>query len=186
MSPISVKRRKPLIYQVYGTTALVHISGHVVIMDAEDLHFLDGWTLSVMNMGYAEVLGSITEKPRYRMLLHRLILNAPRDKEVDHINGDSLDNRKVNLRICTHAENLRNVKTRCGKKGSVYKGVRVDNTCVHRRWRAQATFNGKLIHIGHFATEEIAAEAYNRKAEELFGDFARVNNTPTAAKKSTI
>ncbi|MDD3545497.1 MAG: HNH endonuclease [Kiritimatiellae bacterium] len=178
MNPIPVKKRRPLVHFIQGTTALVRVTGRVTVMDAEDLHFLDGWTVSLLDSGggYVQILGSITEKPRYRALLHRLILNAPRDKEVDHINGDSLDNRKANLRICDHAENLRNVKPRCNRKSSRYKGVQLDKACPYRPWRAQVTCNGKKYHVGHFATEELAAEAYNQKSEELFGVFARVND----------
>ena len=104
------------------------------------------------------------------MMMHRFILDAPKYLEVDHINGDHTDNRRSNLRFCTHAENMRNSKMRRGNKTG-YKGVYLNG----RRWAARLQFNGKTIHFGQFNTKEEAAEAYNKGAKIYFGEFARLN-----------
>jgi len=102
--------------------------------------------------------------------LHRLITGATRGQTVDHINGDSLDNRRSNLRIGTNAENIRNMRARGGT--SKYKGVYLR---PDKRWRAHITFNYKKMNLGNHITEESAAIAYNAKATELFGEYARLN-----------
>lgn len=104
--------------------------------------------------------------------MHRQILNAPKSSIVDHINGDSLDNRKSNLRITNKSENAVNVKAqRRGKKKSRYRGVEPRGNC----FRARITKNGERFELGHFKSEEEAAKAYNKKAKELFGDICFLN-----------
>jgi hypothetical protein len=107
--------------------------------------------------------------------LHRAIMCPADGLVVDHINGDTLDNRRSNLRIATIAQNLRNKKTPSSNT-SGYKGV-VDTKCKlrKRRFKAQVKFEGKRHHIGYYLTAEEAAHAYNIKAAELFGEFARPN-----------
>jgi len=102
---------------------------------------------------------------RTKISLHRFLMNTPSDKVTDHINGNSLDNRKSNLRICTVSENTINSKK--GKnKSSKYKGV-----CFINPWRA---YIGTKI-LGHFRTEREAAESYNEAARKLYKEFARLN-----------
>ena len=102
--------------------------------------------------------------------LHRYIMNAPDGMDVDHINHDTLDNRKNNLRICTRQQNLWNTKPYGSCK---YKGVCWDK---HRnKWLSYVTFENKFITLGRFNTEEEAARAYDTKAKELFGEFAYLN-----------
>ena len=97
---------------------------------------------------------------------------TPKGMATDHINGDGLDNRKQNLRICTHAENLRN--RRLGKNNtSGYKGVSWHK--LHKLWYAHISHNKKLMSLGYFKDKEEAAKAYDRKAIELFGEFAKLN-----------
>jgi hypothetical protein len=94
---------------------------------------------------------------------------------VDHINGNSLDNRRGNLRVCTNQQNSFN-KTRTTKRGGVttkFKGI-----CWHKRlkkWQANICFNSRKIHIGYFDTEAEAACAYDQKCKHLFGQFAAPN-----------
>lgn len=102
--------------------------------------------------------------------MHRRILKPVGGKEVDHINGDGLDNRRSNLRIATHAENIRNRKLNSNST-SGYKGV----SKRWNRWRARIKHNGVEYFIGHFDSPEAAAEAYNLKAIELHGEFAKLN-----------
>lgn len=100
--------------------------------------------------------------------MHRFILGAEKGEIVDHIYGDKLDNRKSMLRICSNSENIFNANQRGGM--SKYKGVsqRKDNG----KWRMSITKNYKVYSKSTFKTEEDAAMAYDRKAIELFGEFA--------------
>ena len=112
-----------------------------------------------------------TVKPPKQVKLHRLLLSAPPDKEVDHINGDPLDNRRENLRFATRAQQMRNRQSRCGQ--SVYKGVSWHEKA--KRWRATITIDRKQKHLGYYEKQEDAATAYNKCAVEVWGEFARPN-----------
>lgn len=101
--------------------------------------------------------------------LHRWIMEAPKNKQIDHINGDKMDNRKENLRLCSGGENARNQPPTKGK----YKGVHFAK--LHRKWCAQITKNYKCIHIGLFKCQHCAAKAYNNKATQLHREFAYLN-----------
>jgi len=111
-----------------------------------------------------------------RWFLHRCLLRPEKGKEVDHINGNPLDNRRSNLRICSRRENVINSKPQKNKIYSKFKGVTFSKTEKRRkRWVAACELNGKRVTIGRFYTEEEAKLAYNKKAKELFGVFARLN-----------
>ena len=92
--------------------------------------------------------------------------------DVDHINGNREDNRICNLRLATRAENLRNSKRHKDNK-SGYKGVCRDSRLKGNQWRATIWVDGKLKHLGYFATPEAAHLAYCDAAERHFGEFAR-------------
>lgn len=116
-----------------------------------------------MSSRYYVVASSHKKKIR----LHRLIMDVldKPDLMVDHINGDGLDNRKSNLRVCSCEQNNYN------RKSNKYKGV----LKVNKRWRAIISWHNNHYHLGYFDTPEEAAEAYNKKAIELFGEFAYLN-----------
>lgn len=106
--------------------------------------------------------------------LSRWLLGAPAGLHVDHINGDTLDNRRCNLRICTHQQNQWNRKRAPGK--SRFKGVtHVKNNAKHCRWMARIEKDGKRRFLGCFATQLQAAFAYDAAAVELFGEYAAPN-----------
>lgn len=105
--------------------------------------------------------------------MHRIIMKAPRHMEVDHINGIGFDNRKSNLRLCTHSQNVRNRIKKDETTTSCYKGVHWDSN--RKKWRAAIKFNKVTTHLGDFDDEVDAARAYNDKAQELFREFARLN-----------
>ena len=105
-----------------------------------------------------------------KMQMHHLILGAV--ILTDHRNGDGLDNRRINLRPCTHAENVRNSTARHNSR-SPYKGVSWDRKS--RKWKAQIGMHGRKIHLGFYEREQDAAEAYDMAARRYFGEFARLN-----------
>lgn len=118
---------------------------------------------------------STTKNGQKKKMIHlpRFLLNAPDGMVVDHINGDTLDNRRSNLRICTTSENGMNATI--GKRNtSGYKGVSGYPSKL-RPWTAMITYQQQKVFIGNFDTKEEAALAYNKKAKEYFGEFARLN-----------
>jgi hypothetical protein len=139
--------------------------GKVALVSDEDYEELaqHSWLLS--NKGYP--VRYVNKKPQ---LMHRLIVGASKGVEVDHINGDPLDNRRENLRRCSHAENMKNRKMHSNNKLGV-KGVHWDKrgSC----FRAQIKVDGKKIHLGMFGTPEEASKSYQRAAQLYFGEFAR-------------
>lgn len=107
-----------------------------------------------------------------KISLHRLVMGVPKGSvlEVDHINCDKLDNRICNLRVCTHSQNVRNVKAYKNNR-SGYKGVHFH----YGKFVAGIRLNKKRIHLGRFTSVTEAALAYDRAAKELHGEFARLN-----------
>lgn len=139
--------------------------GKHALIDLEDFNKIGENVWAIQSNGYVKRSnggGAVC-------LLHRLILCAPIGLYVDHINGDKLDNRKCNLRLCTATENARN---RPGISGtSKYKGVRWN----HKSWHAQIYIGKRNITIGRFNCEIEAALAYNKRAKAEFGEFAWLN-----------
>jgi len=104
--------------------------------------------------------------------MHRELLRAPKGLLVDHIDGNGLNNRMSNIRSCTYAQNVQNRQPNINSR-SRYKGV-----CWHKRnkkWQASITKSGKRLYLGQYDDQIEAALAYDRKAEELFGQFAYLN-----------
>lgn len=139
--------------------------GKQTIVDDEDYESVSQWSWHY-NGGYAV---RCPVKGHKRTFLHRFIMNTPDGKETDHINGDKLDNRKENLRICNVSQNAANRKVQNNNSG--YKGVHYRRN----KWEAHIKINGKLIDLGRHPTPEDAALAYNKKATEIFGEFAKLN-----------
>jgi hypothetical protein len=99
-------------------------------------------------------------------------------EQVDHINGDRIDNRMANLRLATNQQNQRNSKLpRDNTSG--FKGAFLVSSRKHwkkgRRWKAAITVNSRSIHLGYFATPEEAHAAYCAAAEKHYGEFARAS-----------
>jgi hypothetical protein len=104
--------------------------------------------------------------------IHRLLLQPPTGLVCDHINGDKLDNRRANLRVTTQSNNRRNsVGKRTNTSG--FKGVVW--AAFNNKWRAQIFPNGKTVSIGYFDDPAEAARAYDARARQLYGEFARTN-----------
>ena len=112
-----------------------------------------------------------------RVYLHRLIMDAGAEHEVDHINGDGLDNRRCNLRLCTTLENHYNETRKRTYKGkpasSVYRGVTW--YAPTKSWVVKARIPGTKRHIGYFKTEIEAALAYNHAVAAVHGSFFHPN-----------
>lgn len=115
-------------------------------------------------------------KGSFQLFMHRLLLGVTDlDVEVDHRSNDGLDNRRNNLRIATHTKNKWNREPQAVAAGrtSSYKGVFLDRT--HGRFKSQIQCEGRRISLGYFSNPEDAASAYDAKARELHGEFARPN-----------
>ncbi len=107
--------------------------------------------------------------------MHCQILNVPVGMEVDHSDHNGLNNCRENLRIATHAENLQNQRVQQIRKASQYKGVSWNK--YNKKWQSQIRVKGRLTWLGSFDLEIEAAKAYDRAAQQYFGEFACLNGT---------
>jgi len=153
-----------------GAKLIPLTQGKFAIVDPEDYDELSRykWTAAKSpNTFYA-----VRSVRRRQIRMHRLITDAPKGLVVDHRNHNGLDNRKQNLRLCTRPENARNQRPQTNRS-SKYKGV-----CWHKnqkKWLARVYSNGVTYHLGSFKSEIAAAKAYDKKAKELFGEYACLN-----------
>lgn len=152
--------------------------GLVALVDNEDFERVSAhkWTASIQVKGGGAIrryaFRSIGRRgPRHNVLLHRFILDCPAGLQVDHVNGDGLDCRRANLRFATNQQN--NANRSKNPTHHPFKGVRPGRW--GKGWTARITVNNRGIHLGTFETAEEAARAYDAKAVECFGEFARLN-----------
>ena len=149
---------------------IVKIMGYDVILSEIDVEKVleKKWS---KKEGRKDRVYFLCKTPERRSLyLHRFIMECPANMQVDHINMNTLDNRRENLRICTSAENSRN-KGKCKRNKSGFKGV--DWQKQLKKWRAQIQYNYKTIHLGLFSSPELAHKAYCEAAVKYYGEFAR-------------
>lgn len=147
--------------------------GKIAIIDDEDYNSVSKYNWQVRksyNVWYA--LRSSHTPIRKTIFLHRFLLHPKSNERCDHINGDGLDNRRINLRIATFAQNQMNRRKNPGFS-SRFKGVMWNKQ--HNKWMTQIKINKKQIHLGYFSDEVEAAKAYNVAALEHFGEYARLN-----------
>ena len=143
--------------------------GKVALVNDEDYErvMMHKWcAVKTRNKWYAQ-----RREGKKKVSLHRFILDAKSGEECDHINGDGLDNRRCNIRIVTSQQNKWNQQKTHGS--SIYKGVSWEKD--RNKWRTGIRINNKDIHLGLFDSEEEAAKAYDAKAIELFGEYAKLN-----------
>jgi hypothetical protein len=155
------------------------LENEVVLLDDEDYEFItECYNLHIDRNGYVQCrvkkkfknIGLFTS-----LSLHKLLINpykTGRGINVDHIDGNKLNNQKVNLRICLHKENMRNRKLQGGS--SKYKGVYWNNKLDC--WSVQIKVDTKNIYIGCFTNEIASANCYNHWAKQYFGEFALLND----------
>lgn len=141
-------------------------SGYAII-DLEDIDTCKLYKWHISHYGY--VIGSNGGK---QVKMHRLLLKVSDSKMTDHKNDIKHDNRRSNLRICSCSENNKNLKKRKSNT-SGYKGVFYIKSVD--KWMAQIMKDYKGIYLGLFKNKDDAAKAYNNKATELFGEFAKLN-----------
>lgn len=140
------------------------------LVDDEDFDFLNQWKWSFRS-NYAS-RADYTDKNniKWTVLMSRVLMDNPEGMHVDHINGNTLDNRKRNLRVCTTGQNQCNSRAKSGK----FKGVSFDKT--KNKWIARIQADKKPKRIGAFDTEIEAAQAYDLAAKEIHKEYARTNN----------
>lgn len=143
--------------------------GKYSIVDAEDFEKLSKYKWTLIKRGKGEY-ACRREKGRH-ISMHRVIMNAPDDVVVDHIDGNGLNNRRSNLRLCTKAQNSYNSRPRGGSSG--YVGVTYRKR--DGKYYAVIGFQGEKVHVGEFDDEIEAARARDFKALELQGEFAYLN-----------
>lgn len=155
----------------------------VFLLDYDDWVKYSGITFIQDSKGYIvnDTGKGDTRKVWY---LHRALMGDPEGLVVDHINGNKLDNRRYNLRVCSTKENIRNSAAQSGS--SSYKGVHWDKS--KSKWTATIKVDRQSKFLGRFDSEEDAARAYDTAAKEYFGEYARLNMEPPYVKpfKQTI
>lgn len=153
--------------------ALLEGGSLLTLIDAADAPSLSAWAWWPLSRadgrGWYAVRWETSAGRRRSVYLHRCLLAAPPGADVVHVNGDGLDNRRANLRLCTRSQSAAKRLTCSPQTG--YRGVYRDR----RSYRAQITVGGKTRSLGHFASAEVAAIAYDQAAREAFGWFARLN-----------
>ena len=145
--------------------------GLFTVVDDDDYGWLSefSWYAQKDSRGKLYAATSVMDSIEY---LHRMIMDEDGDTKVDHLNGDTLDNRKENLEVTGTSENAMNrVKTK-NNKSSKFKGV---TKMKSGKWKAHIGLDDEDIHIGYFESEEEAAKAYDEKALEMFGNKAKLN-----------
>lgn len=153
--------------------------GFSAIVDDEDFEYLNQWKWHCLFQAKGKHIyakRTVSEPKKHCLRMHRIIMNCPKNMIVDHINGNTLDNRKENLRICTKNQNNMNISKR-EKTINKYKGV-TKNKARHRPFYAVIGVNKKRIYLGSFYTEIQAAVAYNEAAIKYHGEFAKLNKIP--------
>lgn len=147
--------------------------GQVALVGDEDYEFLSRWKWGLKSSGKQKYAVRVECLPRRRAIgMHNAIMMPPDGYVVDHINGNGLDNRRENLRVCTAAENRRNSRRYSNNK-SGYKGVSWSSEKC--KYRACLYINGNRKFLGYFLLPEKAALAYDEAARFYFGEYANLN-----------
>lgn len=145
--------------------------GYFAIVDEADFHSLSKFKWCSYCQGrYAGRNSKRVNGRQVTVLMHRFLMNPQQSFEVDHINGNGLDNRRENLRLCSRSENAQNMKCHADCSSGV-KGV----YRAGKKWMAVITANGKRFYLGSYPEKLEAAKAYNAASEQLHGKFGKQN-----------
>lgn len=146
--------------------------GKAAIVDDADYELVCKYTwYAIERFGIWYARGRVNGK---FISMHRLILDAPNTKEVDHIDGDGLNNRRSNIRLASRSQNAMNRGMNIDNK-SGFKGVHRTSR-NSRPYRATIRVQGKSKHLGYFDNLKEAAQAYNMAAVKYFAEFAKLNS----------
>lgn len=144
--------------------------GRCTLVDDDMFDYLIQWSWFCSYQGYA---GRTDRTGKQKtVLMHKVILPVPEGFEVDHINGDSLDNRRENLRACRSHENQKN-RSLNPRNTSGYPGV--DFNTYWKKYRARVFNKGKHINLGWFKTFEEAVEARKKGVQKVYKEYAPIN-----------
>lgn len=152
-------------------------SGEIFIVDDADFNFLSSFSWRVARMKNGQVYAMTSRKTNGKkksLLMHRMILNAPQDMLVDHIDGNAQNNRRSNLRLATRSQNKMNSFYARGI--SKYRGVSFHKGAG--KWYAAIRKQGHIWHLGYFDTEEAAFAAYRLASLQLHGEFSPFRREP--------
>lgn len=155
--------------------------GLVATVDAADVPLLGGFRWRARRANSTDPLYVQRCSFKKVIKLHRVITSAPSRVPVDHADGDTLNNRRSNLRICDDRANARNRRL-TSLNTSGFKGV----SRYYRKWIAQIKVDGRTIRLGSFDDKVAAALAYDRAASELFGEFAWLNFPEQLREKNLV
>ena len=162
--------------EIAGSVAFVPLTkGYTAIVDAACVALVAGFNWSAQEDkradGTIRTVYALRLERGKKIRMHRAITGARADMEVDHINGDGLDNRLKNLRAVSHAENLTNQRKKVNNR-SGFKGV---SPRPNGTWQAKIVKDGMRRHLGTFARAEDAHMAYAAASAELHGEFGRLD-----------
>jgi hypothetical protein len=147
------------------------------IIDAADAHLAEGQPWRLNRSGYVAYCRHTPwvngKRTSGWIFLHRVIAGTPDGLTTDHADGDTLNNRRANLRIVTNSQNAKNKRTRGRAKTSRYKGV--NWYAARGQWTARVTSDYRGYHLGYFDSEEQAARAYDEAAKRHHGEYAALN-----------
>jgi hypothetical protein len=161
--------------RIVGDIAYVTLTrGFEAIVDVSDIHLIssNNWC-SKITRGYPPYAGRLRKRgsvSEFHIAMHRLIVDAKASEVVDHIDGNTLNNRRSNLRISSKSGNNQNARLRFDSTTG-YKGVSLD--ARSGKYVGYTRNNGTRIHVGRFLTAQDAYAAVCKKREELHGEFCR-------------
>lgn len=151
--------------------------GKFAIVSDADFNWLNQWKWLAkknrkINPKFYAFRFSYDKEKREGIFMHRLIKDCPEGQQVDHRNLNTLDNRRRNLRICSHTENMRNTKKRID---NISGFIGVSWSERRKKWRSRILVNRKEISLGAFVHKIDAAKAYDQAAKILHGKFCKLN-----------